>query len=186
MTVRHKIQPERFSNLQQLINEHFASTGFPEWVLYITVPRHLAKEKIAYQFNAGPKTADKLLDDMWGDCEDNTVLICSMYEALNLKTATVTVHNDNGQSHILPLVSHPNYPIKKVCDYLTFYYHQVHEFDNPPIAVEETVSGAMVVVGSTMTEYVGDIQSLINQGYAYRSSNSWQWTNKTNFELINT
>jgi len=170
------LQPERFSELDTLISESIAEERYPEWVYHITVPHQLARDKISYQRTEGAHAPDAVLSELRGDCEDNTALLCSMYAALGLRTAIYTIDSPSSERHCIALVKPPVDSIEYACDLLLLYYHDRLGFEPDAIGIDGTELGEMLVVGSTMTDYVGDIQSLARNGYIeIREADRWVW-----------
>jgi hypothetical protein len=169
------MDPSGFVGLSRRIDEKFEFGELPDWVFYMTIPKRMADRKFTYNFNDGSKHPDEFFEDMRGDCQDWTTLMLSMYLALGLEAKTICVDSQSGQRHVLVLVRPPNRGIEKVCDALKLFYHRNRGFEPDSIAVHD-MDDPMVVAGSTITEYVGDLDSLVDMGYAIREQDdTWRW-----------
>lgn len=177
----HKVDPELFPNIETHLRNHFEFRDFPDLIPLTVLPKEIADRSYRYTRTQGPQDPLNFLENGWGDCEDVTTLLCSMYTSLGLETAMIHIIQLGGEvSHILPLISPGDeIGIEKMCDMIKVYYYDVLNRRIGGIATHVTEEfGETIVVGSTITDYAGDLQSLINSDYAYRTSNGWNWHNK--------
>lgn len=177
----HKVDPDLFPNIGTHLRDHFEFRDFPDLIPFTVLPKEIADRSYRYTRTPGPQDPLNFLEEGRGDCEDVTTLLCSMYASLGLETAMICVTQSGGrEAHILPLLSpKEDIEIEKVCDMIKVYYYDVLNRCIGSIATHSTEEfGETIVVGSTITKYVGDLQSLIYSDYAYRTSNGWVWHHK--------
>lgn len=179
--VTSEIDPGLFSDAEEILRTEFSFGDFPDWVPFIILPKEIADHGFRYRRTPGPKHPLQFLQDNNGDCEDHTAFLGSLYTALGLETAVIHVEQATGEeAHILPVVA-PSADIsfEKACDLIKLYYYEMLNRRVGSIATFSADEiGETIVVGSTITDYVGDIQELIDANYAYRDSDRWHWHNK--------
>lgn len=173
-----KIEPALFSELPELIEREFYRGRFSREICNIVCAHRILTSNADYTVTHGPRAVDEMLADMTGDCEDQSVLLCSMYEALGLDSAILSLQNDEGDGHLTTLVEIPGDEDQKT-DELRLFYHDAFDEYHRRISIEYLRGRAWFVSGSTMTSYVGDISGLERAGYINRTSeNAWEWTHK--------
>jgi len=172
-----KVNSELFEGLPQLIRREFYDERFSLDICNIVCAHKILTSNADYTRTRGPRDVDGMLEDMTGDCEDQSVLLCSMYEALDLDSALLTLANGNGGGHVSTLVEIPGDEDRKTDELRLFYYRVFDEY-HETISIEQLKGRTWFVSGSTMTDYVGDISGLERQGYVHRTGgDTWEWTN---------
>jgi len=171
-----KIAPEAFEDLPKLIDEHFYQGRYSRDICDIVCAHKILTSNTEYTRTRGPKNVGNMLNSMTGDCEDQSVLLCSMYKALGLTPALLVLKNNDGDGHLSTLVEISGEIESKTDELRLFYYDHFDEYHDT-ISIENLEGRSWFISGSTMTSYVGDISGLEQSGYISRSSETrWEWT----------
>lgn len=179
-----KVKPELFEELPELIEKEFYRGQYSREICDIVCAHKILTSNADYTRTRGPRAVANMLNDMTGDCEDQSVLLCSMYEALGLNSAIMVLRNHAGEGHLSTLVEVPGDEDQKT-DELRLYYHDVFDEYHETISIEYLKGRTWFISGSTMTSYVGDISGLEREGYVERISESeWKWTEKKFVKVV--
>ena len=171
-----KTAPERFPHVPRELWETFRPTEFPDWVVEVCGLHFFVAEGSSYERTGSsiPDPGD-MLYRLEGDCQDQSVLLASLYMSVDLDVRFVRVSKP-GQSHVLTEVYCPAPDSDLVCSVLRKFYSRELGRDVGEIAFEERSgeSGFWLVADPEWSSFVGDISTLRGD-YITDSASGWEW-----------
>lgn len=177
-TYKRKVKPERFQFLDRLIKKEFYHSEHSLAAARIVIPHKLVTDNLDYSINHGPKDATDTVKQGFGDCEDHSVLLSSMYKAVGLQPMILRFSDPDqligGQGHLSTLIKAPR--ARETIENVREYYYEVFDEFRSTISIDQRNGDLWLVSGSTMTNYVGDISTLESNGHVTRQdSERWEW-----------
>lgn len=173
------VAPERFGFVRSTLRDVFRPTRFPEYVVSAAGLHYLCSEASSFD-NTGDRVfdPDEMLMRLKGDCQDQSVLLASMYLAAGLDVRFVRIDRPGGDSHVLPEVYCPVSDSDLISDvFREFYSREIGESVGQ-VAFEGSRGrdGYWLVADPVFSRYVGDIRDLEQDGFIeVDSSGSWSW-----------
>ena len=175
-----KIEPEKFEDVPELIDQRFDS-NLPDEIVRLAVIQKMVHDGVSYHHSGhGPVSPSKMLDKLSGDCEDHSALLASLYKAAGFNVTVVRVKTGSGY-HVLPEVENPLPAIEETCDHLRKFYWKNFNLYPENISYEEYDSRYWFPVDTAGDEkagwcrYVGDISSYIPDTVREKSGGEWEW-----------
>jgi hypothetical protein len=174
---KRKLEPEKFDFIQDEIDDRFDNPFTPNWVKYSAVAHRIASTQIDY--HSSGKTVsrpDEMLDFLSGDCQDQTVLLSSMYVAAGPDVRIISVEKmGEDKYHVLPQVKIPVNPGTGT-DELRDGYEELFDF-RPGKMAWTTINGEPYFIADPgWSDYLGDRSSLTGS-YIRETSDGWTWNN---------
>jgi len=174
-----KVAPEAFGFIEADVQDRFNST-FPEWVLLSCGLHFLVSNGTDY-FTTGayiPKPTE-MLDELHGDCQDQSVLLASLYIASGLEPRFVAISDAYGDNpHVLTEVycsvpeTETTYSVME-----TFYEEELDLRTETFSWTQSNDSGYWYVADPEFSRYVGDIKGLKRDDYIRDTETGWEWCN---------
>jgi hypothetical protein len=174
------VAPERFGFVRSTLRDVFRPTRFPDYVVSAAGLHYLCSEASSFD-NTGDRVfdPDEMLMRLKGDCQDQSVLLASMYLAAGLDVRFVRIDRPGGDRHVLPEVYCPVSDSQLTSDVLKeFYRREVGEsIGDVGWEGDREGSGVWLVADPVFSRYVGDIRDLRRDGYIeVDGSGGWEWT----------
>jgi hypothetical protein len=179
------VDPSPFHGLENKLRTRFQGSDYSFQAVKVAATHRIASENVDYNTRKMVKNSEEMLHSMDGDCQDTSVLLCSMYKALGLDSLLVGMKNKNGENHLSTLVEVYSSDVDRVCDDLRMFY--LNEFDEYHTIVSyDSFDGRnWLVSGSTMTDFVGDVAGLESSGYVDRKGGGdWSWVNLMDYCVV--
>ncbi len=177
-----ELEPEAFPHVPSELRRVFAGSEFPDWMVEACALHFFVESGSSYSLS-GPDVPSpgEMMDRLDGDCQDQSVLLGSLYQSVGLDVRFVVVRDPLGENqHVFPEVYCPVPDTELVCSVLRKFYRQELGRDADEIFFEEesAETGFWLVADPEFSYYVGDLQDLKMDGYARDlSGGGWEWTN---------
>lgn len=173
------VAPERFGFVRETLRDVFRPTRFPEYVVSAAGLHYLCAEASSYG-NTGDRVfdPDEMLMRLNGDCQDQSVLLASMYLAADLEVRFVRIDKPGGDRHVLTEVYCPVSDSQLTSEVFSeFYRREVGEgIGDVGWEGARGRDGVWLVADPVFSRYVGDIRDLRRDGYIeMRGSGGWEW-----------
>jgi len=180
-----KIEPEKFEFVGEEVKHRYRQAENYDPVIYAAVLHRVLDHEVDYHKSGRQiPSPSELLDILSGDCQDQAVLLNSLYTAVGLEAGFLRVKRmDKSGAHILPLLKDPLRDPDEFARMLRrFYKVQFDEF-NEEICYEKRNGDYWFVADPGWSRYVGDISSL-SGAYIVDNGSSWKWYDETGFQEI--
>lgn len=169
------MEPGSFSFITQRIDDEFPRFK-PRKIKYLCVIFEILRQGVDYH-KSGRKvpSASQMMDRLSGDCEDQGVLINSMFEAAGLNSAflrTKVPRKTNG--HIVSLVEEPLGDINETCRQIRRFYLENYNITAGDIHYDQ-FNGKNWIIADNFSNYPGHAQALINEDYIKENGSTWRW-----------
>jgi hypothetical protein len=178
-----KTEPRKFRFVKEEISHRYSEASTPQPVIYAALLHRILDQEVDYHKSGSsiPRPS-RLLNILSGDCQDQAVLLNSMYEAAGLETGFLSVEKKSGSArHVLPLLKNPLSSPDTFARKLRQFY-QVHFNDfNEEICYEKRNGSYWFVADPGWSRYVGDISSLSGK-YVDDYGSDWNWFNDYRFQ----
>lgn len=178
-----KTEARKFRFVKREVRDRYSNASRPQPVVHAAILHRILDKEVDYHRSGSqiPRPS-KLLDILSGDCQDQAVLLNSMYEAAGLETGFLSVKKEDGSdSHVLPLLRNPlNDPDRFARQLRQFYQVHFNEF-NEEICYEKRNGSYWFVADPGWSRYVGDISSLSGK-YVDDYVTDWTWFNDYRFQ----
>lgn len=174
---KRKLEPEKFDFIQKEIDDRFHNPFTPYWVKLSAVPHRIASTQVDYHSSGSniPRP-DDMLDLLEGDCQDQTVLLASMYVAADLDVRIISVEKmGEDKYHVLPQVKLPVKPGNGT-DELRDGYEDMFDFRPGKMAWTKVNGEPYFIADPEWSDYLGDRSSLTGS-YIKETSDGWTWHN---------
>jgi hypothetical protein len=177
-----ELDPEAFPHVPSELKSVFAGTEFPDWVIE-SVALHFFVERGSSYSLSGPDVPSprEMMNRLEGDCQDQSVLLGSLYQSVDLDVRFVVVRDSvGGNQHVFPEVYCPVPDSELVCSVLRKFYSKELGRNIDEIFFEEEADeiGFWLVADPEFSYYLGDLRNLKRDGYARDlAGGSWEWTN---------
>jgi len=176
-----KVAPEKFPHIQRELAQVFRPTEFPDWIIQACGLHFFVEQASVYE-DSGPSIPDpdEMLYRLEGDCQDQSVLLASMYLSVGLDVRFVRIKDEFGEgSHVFPEVYCPAPDRELVCSAVRKFYDR--EFDRRIDEIyfegNDSELGFWLIADPEFSRYVGDVESLRRDDYVHDTAGGWQWTN---------
>lgn len=174
-----KVAPEPFEFIESDVKSRFNSK-FPEWVLLSCGLHFLVSNGTDY-FLSGASIPDPtdMVDKLEGDCQDQSVLLASLYIASGLEPRFVAISDRYGKKpHVLTEV-HCSVPdTETTYSVIEKFYDEELDMMTETISWESTnQKGYWYVADPEFSRYIGDIESLKQDDYIRDTGSEWEWYN---------
>lgn len=144
-------------------------------VTYVPDPIHMSGgEMIDGDYVAPPV---ETLDARGGDCDDQAVLIASLFSAVGIENRMRLIGNTNNEWHLLTEFRVDLSLMDEFIAALDGFYDSEARDTGPRTYVYFTENDGVWLLADTTRDYVGDYQSLMEQGFLYTSDDGIYWTN---------
>ena len=172
---KRKIKKGDFSFVTDLVDRRF-HTSQPDWAKYAVVLHKIVAEEVDYQESGrSVPVASEMLDQLCGDCQDQTVLLSRLYLDAGLDVRVLSIEKMNEQmGHVLPQV---RVPVDKneATDILRDTYQDL--FNTRPNKMAWTTKRKPYFLADPVwSSYVGDRSSLTGS-YIEENGDSWDFYN---------
>lgn len=144
-------------------------------VTYVPDPSHMSEgEMINGDYVAPPV---ETLDAGGGDCDDQAVLIASLFSAVGIGNRMRLISNTDNEWHLLTEFRVDLSLMDQFIGALDGFYDSGERDTAPRTYIYFTEDDGVWLLADTTRDYVGDYQSLMEQGYLYTSDDGIYWTN---------
>ena len=144
-------------------------------VTYVPDPSHMSEgEMIDGDYVAPPV---ETLDAGGGDCDDQAVLIASLFSAVGIGNRMRLISNTDNEWHLLTEFRVDLSLMDQFIRALDGFYDSGERDTGPRTYIYFTEDDGVWLLADTTRDYVGDYQSLMEQGYLYTSDDGIYWTN---------
>lgn len=109
-----------------------------------------------------------------GDCEDYSILFCSMCEAVGVRTRIYTAATQHSAHAFAAVYCGPVYPPSLPADLKSFYLR--HNIQMAATYSFNSPQDGIWLVADPQDPHVGDLRGLINMGYFSSDSQGIRWT----------
>ncbi|WP_276273646.1 hypothetical protein [Haloarcula litorea] len=172
--------PERFGFVDSALKDFFEPTRFPEYVVKACGLHYLLAEASTYERTGRtPFDPGEMMHKLKGDCQDQSVLLASMYLAGGLEVRFIRVDSPVGELHVLPEVYCPVSDPDLIADVLTEFYSRELGVGIGDVAWEKEAGrdGFWLIADPIFSEYVGDLSDLEHDGYVefFGGNGDWEW-----------
>lgn len=172
-----KIAPDEFGFIEADVQSRFNST-FPEWVLLSCGLHFLVSNGTEY-FSSGAYIPEptEMVDKLQGDCEDQSVLLASLYIASGLEPRFVIISDAYGNNpHVLTEVYCSVPDTDTTHSVLETFYQEELDMRIETVSWEHSSdSGYWYVADPEFSRYIGDIKSLKRDDYIRDTGSGWEW-----------
>lgn len=171
--------PDRFTFVPDVVQRERGSQ-YHEWFEYAIDLHGIVAGNVDYaRSGRSVPEPDDMLDRLHGDCEDQSVLLGTLYQACGLSFRFVRVQKGNSNAHhILIELRCPVPDVDLVWRLIKDYYADVYDRSIGRISWERDDGAAWFVADPVWSDYVGDAESLRNSAYVSRSDDDgWEWYN---------
>ena len=172
---KRKIKKGDFSYVTDLVDKRF-HTSQPDWAKYAAVLHRLAmKELDYYSSGSSVPVPSKMLNRLEGDCQDQTVLLSSLYVSAGFDVRVLSLEHKNGEKrHVLPEVVIPE-DKDKAPGMLRDTYKDLFGF-RPGKMAWTNKGWPYFLADPDWSNYVGDRKSLTGE-YIREDGSSWEFYN---------
>jgi hypothetical protein len=144
-------------------------------VTYVPDPIHMSGgEMIDGDYVASPV---ETLDARGGDCDDQAVLIASLFSAVGIENRMRLISNTDNEWHLLTEFRVDLSLMDEFIAALDGFYDSGERDTGPRTYIYFTEDDGVWLLADTTRDYVGDYQSLMEQGFLYTSDDGIYWTN---------
>ena len=144
-------------------------------VTYVPDPIHMSGgEMIDGDYVASPV---ETLDTRGGDCDDQAVLIASLFSAVGIENRMRLISNTDNEWHLLTEFRIDLSLMDQFIAALDGFYDSGERDTGPRTYIHFTEDDGVWLLADTTRDYVGDYQSLMEQGFLYTSDDGIYWTN---------
>lgn len=177
-----ELKPEAFPHVPGELRRVFAGSEFPDWMVEVCALHFFVERGSSYSLS-GPDVPSpgEMMDRLDGDCQDQSVLLGSLYQSVGLDVRFVVVKDSFGENqHVFPEVYCPVPDTELVCSVLRKFYSRELDRGVGEIFYEEErgETGFWLVADPEFSYYVGDLRDLKKDGYAQDlADGDWEWTN---------
>jgi hypothetical protein len=176
------IDPQAFPHVPVELRRVFAGSEFPDWV-FEACALHFFVESGSTYFDSGRTlpSPGEMMGRLEGDCQDQSVLLGSLYRSVGLDVRFVVVRQSGGGGqHVFPEVYCPVPDTELVCSVLRKFYSRELDREVDEIFFEENqgVNGFWLIADPEFSDYLGDLRYLKSDDYARElPGGGWEWTN---------
>ncbi|MEL0322702.1 MAG: transglutaminase domain-containing protein, partial [Gammaproteobacteria bacterium] len=136
-------------------------------VTYVPDPIHMSGgEMIDGDYVAPPV---ETLDARGGDCDDQAVLIASLFSAVGIENRMRLISNTDNEWHLLTEFRVDLSLMDEFVAALDGFYDSGERDTGPRTYIHFTEDDGVWLLADTTRDYVGDYQSLMEQGFLYTS-----------------
>ena len=144
-------------------------------VTYVPDPIHMSGDEMINGDYVAPPV--ETLDAKGGDCDDQAVLIASMFSAVGIENRMRLISNTHNEWHLLTEFRVDLSLMDEFIAVLDEFYDGGERYTGPRTYIYFTEDDGIWLLADTTRDYVGDYQSLMDQGFLYTSNEGIHWTN---------
>lgn len=144
-------------------------------VTYVPDPSHMSEGEMVDGDYVAPPV--ETLDTRGGDCDDQAVLIASLFSAVGIENRMRLISNTDNEWHLLTEFRFDLSLMDEFIAALDGFYDSGERDTGPRTYIYFTEDDGIWLLADTTRDYVGDYQSLMDQGYLYTSDGGIYWTN---------
>ena len=144
-------------------------------VTYVPDPIHMSGDEMINGDYVAPPV--ETLDAKGGDCDDQAVLIASMFSAVGIENRMRLISNTHNEWDLLTEFRVDLSLMDEFIAALDEFYGGGERDTGPRNYIYFTEDDGVWLLADTTRNYVGDYQSLMDQGYLYKSDDGIYWTN---------
>lgn len=176
------VAPGRFPHIERKLMETFEGSEFPDWVVKAAALHFFVGSGAEYSLTGfDVSDPDEMLQRLSGDCEDQSVLLASLYRSVGLDFRILFVRSDpsSRQGHVLVEVYCPVPDRELVCGVLRKFYRRELGREVEELFFEERSgeTGFWLLADPEFSYYLGDLWELKEEGYARDlGGGGWEWT----------
>lgn len=179
MDYRARLEPEKFRFVTDELDQRFR-TQTPDWVKYTVVLHRVTATQVEY-YSSGSSVPqpDEMLDLLSGDCQDQTVLLGSMYVAAGFEVRMISVEKiGEDKFHVLPTVKVPERDKDRFRDVIRECYRELFNEEIGSISTNPVGDTEYLITDPEWSDYVGDTASL-EGSYITEPEGKWHNVRKT-------
>ncbi len=144
-------------------------------VTYVPDPSHMSEGEMVDGDYVAPPV--ETLDTRGGDCDDQAILIASLFSAVGIENRMRLISNTDNEWHLLTEFRVDLSLMDQFIGALDGFYDSEQRDSGPRTYVYFTEDDGIWLLADTTRDYVGDYQSLMDQGFLYTSDDGIYWTN---------
>jgi len=174
---KDQLEPRKFEFIKNQIDRRF-HTHCPNRVEYTVVPHKITATQVDYHSsgNTIPRPS-QMLDLLSGDCEDQTILLASMYMAAGLEVRMISVEKiGEDRYHLLPTVKIPEKHTHRFRDLIRECYRELFNEEIGTISTNPVGNTDYLITDPEWSDHVRDTNSLKG---SYITEDTAKWYNVT-------
>jgi hypothetical protein len=175
------LEPEEFEFVVDRIDRAFPDFWLRDIAYAVCIFEFMNRGVDYHHSGKNVPNAGDMMNRLTGDCEDQSVLINSMFLAAGLDAGFIRVGSPiEENTHIVSVVETPLGNISDTCDEIRKFYYEKWNRHVDKIYFD-TFDGENYLIADNFSGYLGDGQSLVSNEYIVEDGDEWYWSNFLNF-----